>query len=321
MCGHIGCIGDDITVNDLRALEQGARTLIVRGQDGSGILQGRFFDRKRPKSRFTVEKSKEEMGPFLDFHAYGKGGDRDILNQVYNNFNLIHVRAATKGTLTDENAHPFECGKIIGMHNGTLDNSDYRSIGGKTDSEAMFNDINENGFQVLGNLHKDSAYAIVAWNKETGQIHIARNHLRTLFCTWSTDRRVFWYASESDHLQWILARNGLKHGDVFKFKEETLYTFLPTGVRKGKCPEWTLEPIQKKISPTTRLPWRHTGGNRSNSTPLTSSSLNVECIICQRWMGFNEQAKGKCIDAFRKMYICKKCDEFDDAKQGEILIN
>src|SRR3546814_11475199 len=58
-----------------------------------------------------------------------------------------HNRAATKGAVNQENAHPFNHGDIVGCHNGTLYNvtnlDDHKDF--KVDSENIFYDMSRNG--------------------------------------------------------------------------------------------------------------------------------------------------------------------------------
>src|SRR5690606_27011097 len=99
----------------------------------------------------------------------------------------------------------------VGMHNGTLRECDFKSENGKTDSEAMFAAMDVEGVvPILSRLHKESAYAIVVYDKLKKEFYIARNEHRSLFVTWNSNRRVLYYASEYGQLDWVLNRRGIK---------------------------------------------------------------------------------------------------------------
>ncbi len=54
-----------------------------------------------------------------------------------------HTRAPTTGDVTDENAHPFHKGRIIGAHNGHVSNYKMLDEAAKVDSEAIFTTLDK----------------------------------------------------------------------------------------------------------------------------------------------------------------------------------
>ena len=126
MCGIIGFTGNipakDIIINGLEQLE-------YRGYDSAGIAllsDGEITLRKRTGKVAELKKlcDKEEMTS-----TCGIG----------------HTRWATHGGVTDTNAHPHRCGKVVLIHNGIIEN--YRefiveyglqdTIVSETDSEVV----------------------------------------------------------------------------------------------------------------------------------------------------------------------------------------
>ncbi len=107
MCGIIGFTGNipakDIIINGLEQLE-------YRGYDSAGIAllsDGEITLRKRTGKVAELKKlcDKEEMTS-----TCGIG----------------HTRWATHGGVTDTNAHPHRCGKVVLIHNGIIEN--YREL-------------------------------------------------------------------------------------------------------------------------------------------------------------------------------------------------
>ena len=107
MCGIIGFTGNvpakDIIINGLEQLE-------YRGYDSAGIAllaDGEITLRKRTGKVAELKKlcNSEELNA-----TCGIG----------------HTRWATHGGVTDTNAHPHRCGKVVLIHNGIIEN--YREL-------------------------------------------------------------------------------------------------------------------------------------------------------------------------------------------------
>lgn len=128
-----------------------------------------------------------------------------------------HNRQATRGRVTTVNAHPFQFGHIIGMHNGTLDYESVRdleeAIGEKfeVDSMAMIAGIAKLGIQdtiALCNEGKDSkegAWALVWFDQNEKSLNFLRNKHRPLWYAYEQGfQRLFW-ASE-----WWMIREAIE---------------------------------------------------------------------------------------------------------------
>lgn len=235
MCGHCGVLGPGINNWDLEVVRDLLTVSTLRGIDSTGVLQGKsnVMYNKEVRTDYTIEKMANEANFFKWYHKRHPDGNKRILESTADNFICCHVRAATKGAITDDNAHPFEFENIIGMHNGTLRDKKYEHAE-KTDSEMFFKDINENGLiPVLEKLDPDSAYAIVVFDKNTGMLHFARNDDRPLFFAVHATRSVMYYASEAWMLRQMMARNTEKmlEDQVYYFQPFRVYSILPQDVK------------------------------------------------------------------------------------------
>ena len=95
---------------------------------------------------------------------------------------LGHNRFATKGEITDENAHPFEFDKLVGAHNGSLTyyTNMFEHEKYSVDSQALYSDINHNGVDITWG--KMSGAAALTWiDTENLHINFLRNKERPLF--------------------------------------------------------------------------------------------------------------------------------------------
>ncbi len=163
------------------------------------------------------------------------GNPFELLNMKYtdaifkqqNRVLIGHNRWATTGKVDKYNAHPFDMDTLVGAHNGTLKDRHNLKFNGvyQVDSEQLFANIEVDGEETA--LPKtNGAYALVWWDKVNEKLKIIRNNQRTLYYTYSDDKRVIFWASEAWMLEVILSRNdNYKHSKIEPFTEDMLYTF------------------------------------------------------------------------------------------------
>ena len=201
MCGLVGMAGQIDTkmekmFKDMLVVDQ------LRGKDSTGILSvGMNF--------IEVEKS---ACPAVDFL------ERKRVSNILNRKSMLlmgHNRWATVGGVKSSNAHPFEAGTIIGMHNGTLknwrtaldDDNDFN-----TDSECLYHNIAKNGLKPT--IKKvDGAYALTWYDENDNTLNFLRNNDRPFSFQWSEDGRSIFWASEPWMIRVCADRNGVKLAD------------------------------------------------------------------------------------------------------------
>lgn len=118
---------------------------------------------------------------------------KNLAKKVYSPLMFAHVRAASPGSLVEEvNSHPFQCGKLMFMHNGMvgefakirrpilrrLNDVAYDAVLGSTDSEHLFglflNHIEDPNAEVTTD---DMVYAMNKMLDDFAEIH-AENGLK-----------------------------------------------------------------------------------------------------------------------------------------------
>lgn len=139
-----------------------------------------------------------------------------------------HNRAATKGSVTTENAHPFEEGSIILMHNGTLENEftfpEWRHSDIKVDSQLVARLFDVHG--VEDTLSKIiGAFTFIWADTKEGKIKIIRNEERPLYMGYSIKDEKFYFASEGKMLEWVLTRNKVDCDKILALSPGELYEF------------------------------------------------------------------------------------------------
>lgn len=160
---------------------------------------------------------------------------------------MCHVRAATSGSITYDNAHPFSLSNddgdtIVGVHNGTLNNW-------KTKKNGSFYDVDSKW--ALGRILDEKtdafeefagAFAFVWWTSaEPGVLNMARNKERPLFVAYTEDDNMV-YASEAGMIHWLCGRHRIKlKGSIKELEEDKLYKFDITNptkvIKSGELPK------------------------------------------------------------------------------------
>lgn len=173
---------------------------VVRGHHATGVAAIDTLDRS-----VVVQKKAIASPLFLE--------DKEAMDALFapkHNFNVMigHNRWATVGDKTkDENAHPFQHGHIVGVHNGSLRQQslldDHKNFA--VDSDNLFYHMSKNGLDET--IKKtNGAYCLVWFNTEDNTLNFIRNSERPLAIAKLTNGAYVW-ASEIGMLRWLIGRN------------------------------------------------------------------------------------------------------------------
>lgn len=189
MCGIVGVAGplvlkDEATMKRLLLLDY------FRGPDSTGMAQ--------IKNGKDIEVCKIASNPI---DLFGMAKFKTMLSGSASKAWIGHNRAATRGQVTSANAHPYHFGKIVGVHNGTLEymsQKDLEKAAGEefaTDSAAIFACIDRIGIEATVPLLR-GAWSLVWYDQEEDSLNFLRNKERPMWYSWDKDmNRLFW-ASE-----------------------------------------------------------------------------------------------------------------------------
>lgn len=207
MCGIVGVISKSSHGFIKQQLDIFHQLLYVdnfRGDDSTGIF---MVDRD---GDLTLAKSAQDASDFQKEKEYD-----ETMRAAFQKGKAMfgHNRKATKGTITDENAHPFVVDKrIVLIHNGTL-YGDYK----KFVPEGQSVEVDSHAIAHLIHKHEDDveaaakeiqgAYTLVWFDMKLQTLNMLRNSQRPLAFMETAD--AWYFASEKNMLEWMVIRHNL----------------------------------------------------------------------------------------------------------------
>ena len=273
MCGLVGLAGDlahkdEATIKKLLVIDY------FRGTDSTGLAALR--------KNGDVHLVKAAVNPI---DLFDMGRFKTALAPSLSSVLLGHNRAATKGAVNNNNAHPFQYDHIVGAHNGTLEKSSWDKLdemsGVKTDvdSMAIFAAIAKCGIEaVVPELQ--GAWALTWIDLKEGTLNFLRNKERPLWYAYSEDfKKVFW-ASEYKFIDVAVSTSAIEykmHKDnegytYYSFKENWWYRFnikdLASGAFSEKPKPRVKELVGKAPAPVKTYGYAPFRGHGSTQTSL-----------------------------------------------------
>ena len=221
MCGLVGVITKARNGYNHKQIEV-FETLLwldtLRGEDSTGIFAidniGNVGIAKQigtGEAFLGTETWNKKFRPALIQHGWGLFG---------------HNRKATRGTIIDENAHPFWVDdKLVLIHNGSFNGCHRALADTAVDSHAIAHVLAEHGSDdIEGALKKvNAAYALIWYDTEKKRVNMIRNDQRPL--SWVETADAWYFASEKEMLEFALGRHNVvipdKNG-VYSFPEYSL---------------------------------------------------------------------------------------------------
>lgn len=223
---------------------------VVRGMDSTGIA--------KIGEDNSVHIRKHDLP---SYHVLDMRSTARFINASRVSGMIGHNRAATKGAVNVENAHPFQHGHITLVHNGTLTSMVGLEGTFDTDSERIALTMSVQGEKETLEKLK-GAYALVWYNSEDRSFNFARNSERPLNL-WQITEDIMVWASEP----WMMV-GALSEPFKVEFKPTERITSLEVG-KWLKVPVDGKKPVLSQFSIATNTVTTSTGfrgGRTSDST-------------------------------------------------------
>lgn len=249
MCGLVGVINNKTNGFNSAELDMFRDMLIcdsVRGEDSTGVFGVNKFGNasmaKVASHPFNLVKSKE-----YDIWRTGMYGSGRIV--------VGHNRKATVGNITNSNAHPFQFGPVMLVHNGSINN--FRSLLNHNERQKHGVEVDSHGAAVLLARHapKDiipqmtGAYAMIWYNVNEKKMYFIRNDERPLaFCKF---RDHIFFASERNMIEWLVRRHYYaQKGEDFVFEYLKPHQLMEVNVTEDEL-TWHLTDLSPPPQPVS----------------------------------------------------------------------
>jgi predicted glutamine amidotransferase len=291
MCGIVGYISkkDKLYAAEKAHFMRFALSLdTLRGADSTGVMT--------LQERFAVSMLKTTMP-----------GDRFVQSDRYKKkittgwAQVGHNRAATLGSVTLDNAHPFNFGPVTLVHNGTLVGKgrslptfcDKLEVDSMNIAKALSEHEPGEAAEVLSKTH--GSFALVWFDSRDESINMCRNDDRPMHFGYNKDKDIMWFMSDGDHLNALnksFWKSSAKAQSIFKLDRLKILKWRKGSIVPEVTPfdpfDWNAHVRRMQTSSSTK----HTKtGGTNNSAKKKDTAMER---ATSKWKAQTEEALDTC---------------------------
>ena len=201
MCGIVGVVSkhtNGLSNPEIDMFENMLFVDTMRGWDSTGVFGVDHL------GNVGIAKAAMHGPDFIctdEFKVFKRAAVKDGV------FVVGHNRAATRGSVTDDNAHPFYVDdKVVLVQNGSWKGSHKHIKDVEVDSHAIAHLLADNADVEDAMKQVNAAYALVWYNVETEELCLLRNHERPLYIA-EFMHSGFMFASEVETIMYAAAKS------------------------------------------------------------------------------------------------------------------
>jgi predicted glutamine amidotransferase len=318
MCGLVGIAGN-LELKDEAFMKRLLVLDYFRGTDSTGLAAVRLGR--------DIEVAKIASHPM---NLFDTKRFTAALNGPKSVAFIGHNRAATVGKVNDISAHPYHYRDIVGAHNGTLTNVNWKALEKElgfetsTDSESIIASIDEFGIEETIELLEEGAssstgaWALTWYDKDKDTLNFIRNKHRPLWFAFNKARTKIVWASEWEFIEaarsmtkdWDLYVNETGHG-FFEAIPDQLYEFPVADLMKGLSDDAIMacktkklkgkEPVVSTYSHTYSSGAPFTAGRPSTVTTTTTTGSRTGAADGEKTSGTGSNEEPKVVEMFGTM--------------------
>lgn len=243
----------------------------VRGTDGTGLFQVDGDEK--------VWHGKTQLPSAMG--VYDKKLSGIMSNAAESAITVGHVRAATAGSVSKDNAHPFTAVRddgsyIIGVHNGSLYGWDTPASGFEVDSEWALDLIAREGVEkAFSEIW--GAYCFLWYDsKEPGKLFFLRNEDRPMHIARTKDKKTIIMASEAGMLQWLADKHNIGIEEVLSVDEDYL---MSIDFRQETLCVDVVQKVESNYSSSHYHGWHSAGTNKTPSSAVPKESSLKSYVV------------------------------------------
>ena len=286
-----------------------------RGTDSTGVFLQNGKYHIISKNTCFASKFVREKGVIEAFKA-----DHHIM--------LGHTRQATQGIVNKKNAHPFQKGNIVGVHNGIIMNDDELDRKHKfkieVDSEIIFALLNKYNNNFVKTFKKIKGSASMAWvdTRKTDTLYLVAHENPMAIAEVPVLNTIF-FTSEFQSLDAILqASVGTENYSIYDAEKDTVYT-INKNITKTKIAFSEWGNFRSSFTDDEDADWKSMTATKIKDDDSVRTYLDAKEVEYLQGQGkktgchtCHKPLKGWCLyDELKTLLFCFPCPPIADFQQ------